>query len=122
MAITIEAYTVVAQKARIAEALEAGEIPIPNTPLADDHLWRCSFMAHADALAFADKLQALGFNTTQGPDSDVVVVNEFDQSIDPYCEWLKMAKWENAWIAWLNGTQPRTVFAKEGGTPRPAQA
>lgn len=118
MAVPIEAYTVVAQKERMIPLLENEQIELPNsTALADDHIWCCSFMAHGDALTFADQLQALDLNTTQGPDSDVVIVNEFDQSIDPYCEWLQIAPWDKAWIAWLAGTEPNSVVAKEGWDP-----
>ena len=118
MAVPIEAYSVVAQKDRVLEFLDSEQIQPPNnSAVADDHIWACSFMAHGDALAFIGKLQALGLNTTQGPDSDVVVVNEFDQAIDPYCEWLQMAQWDKAWIAWLVGTEPKSVIAKEGWDP-----
>ncbi|MEM9345630.1 MAG: tetratricopeptide repeat protein [Planctomycetota bacterium] len=118
MAVPIEAYTVVAQKERVIDLIESGQLQAPNhRGLADDHLWCCSFMAHSDALALVSRLDALGVNTAQGPDSDIVVVNEFDQSIDPYCEWLQMGQWDKAWIAWLVGTEPKTVVAREGWDP-----
>src|SRR5207253_2872701 len=41
-----------------------------------------------------------------------------DCSINPYCEWLLTGKWEKAVIAWLVGTEPRSVFAREGWDPK----
>lgn len=119
MAVTIEGYSVVAQKARIQHLLEEQAFAIPNsTTLADEHLWKCSFMAHADAKQFLRTLEDLGLNVSQGPDSDVVLVNEFDRAIDPYCEWLATATWEKAVIAWRAGTRPDSVVAREGWDPK----
>jgi tetratricopeptide (TPR) repeat protein len=118
MAIPIEGFTVVAQKARIVHLLENHAIETPNaTALADDDLWRCSFMAEADAQKFMRSLEKLDLNVSQGPDSDVVLVNEFDRSVTPYCEWLVTAKWERAVIAWKVGTRPESVVAREGWDP-----
>jgi Flp pilus assembly protein TadD len=119
MAIPIEGYTVVAQRVRIQHLLDEQKVPSPNAAvLADDHLWRCSFMTHHDAAHFAKSLESLGLNISQGPDSDVVLVNEFDLAIDPYCEWLLTGHWEKAVIAWLAGTEPRTVSARDGWDPK----
>jgi tetratricopeptide (TPR) repeat protein len=119
MAIPIEGYSVVAQRSRIQHLLDAGQIPLLNaTVLADDHLWRCSFMTSDDANHFVKSLASLGLVTSVGPDSDVVVVSEFDRSVEPYCEWLQMAEWEKAVIAWLVGTEPRTIVAREGWDPK----
>jgi tetratricopeptide (TPR) repeat protein len=119
MAITIDAYTVVAKLKSVQRLLSEGTLPLPNsTVLADDDLWRCSFMIHGDAINFMKSLQELGLNTSRGPDSDVVLVHEFDQSIYPYCEWLLTNTWENAVIAWLAGTEPRTIVAREGWDPK----
>lgn len=48
-------------------------------------------------------------NVSQGPDSDAVLVNEFDHPIDPYCEWLTTGIWQKAVIAWRMGTRPESV-------------
>jgi hypothetical protein len=56
-------------------------------------------------------------NVSQGPDSDAVLVNEFDHSIDPYCEWLTTGTWQKAVIAWRSGTRP-AVVAREGWDPK----
>ncbi len=119
MAIPIEGYTVVAQRDRIQDLLDSEKVPTPNaTVLADDYLWRCSFMTEGDATRFAKSLESLGLNISQGPDSDVVLVNEFDLAIAPYCEWLLTARWEKAVIAWLAGTDPRTLVARQGWDPK----
>ncbi len=119
MAVPIEGYSVVAQKARIIHLLEDDAIEIPNaTALGDDDIWRCCFMAEADARAFIQSLEKLDLNVSQGPDSDVVLVNEFDRSVDPYCEWLVTAKWEKAVIAWKAGTRPESIVAREGWDPK----
>ena len=122
MAIAIEGFSIVGRKARLEEnfdgGLEALSKIVPNaTELADDDLWRCSFMAAADAETFLEQLQEAGLNSNQGPDSDLVLVSEFDLSIEPYCEWLKVVQWEKGVIAWLEGTTPETVVAREGWSP-----
>lgn len=119
MAIPIEGFSVVAQLERIQYLLDKNSIEIPNaTALADKHVWRCSFMAHADAQRFVESLEGLGLNTSQGPDSDVVIATEFDRSIEPYCEWLRIGVWEKAVIAWKEGTKTETVTAREGWDPK----
>lgn len=99
--------------------LDDGSFEIPNsTALGDDHIWRCSFLAMADAEKFMMTLQKLELNTSQGPDSDAVLVSEFDGSIEPYCEWLTTAAWDKALIGWKTGTHPKTVVAREGWDPK----
>lgn len=119
MAITIEGFSVVAQKARIQHLLEREAFAIPNsTALSDEHLWKCSFMAHVDAQKFLRTLEELGLNVSQGPDSDAVLVNEFDSSVAPYCEWLTIGRWEKAVIGWRAGTRPESIVAREGWDPK----
>jgi tetratricopeptide (TPR) repeat protein len=119
MAVPIEGYSVVAQFARIEPLLKDGSVKIPNaTALADQHIWKCSFMALDDARKFLNTLEHLGLNGSRGPDSDVVLANEFDRSIEPYCEWLKTVVWEKALIAWKDGTPLETVTAREGWDPK----
>lgn len=118
MALPIEGFTVVVKLGRIEEILSNEQITIPNgTALNDDHIWRCSFMAEADAQGFADELERQGLNISQGPDSDVVIASEFSQEIVPYCEWLQTAEWDKAVIAWMAGTKPEKVIAREGWDP-----
>lgn len=118
MAVPIEGYSVVAKLERVRPLLDEGSIVAPNsTALADDDIWRCCFMAEADARSFIDRLSEHGLNTSRGPDSDVVLVGEFDQLVDPYCEWLNLGTWSKAVIGWRVGTEPKTVVAKEGWDP-----
>lgn len=117
MAIPIEGYSVVVKKSCFE--LHKDDIEIPNnTALGDDDIWCCSFMSEQDARVFVQKLEAMELNGSQGPDSDIVLVNEFDQSIEPYCEWLSTTKWEKAVIAWAAGTKPESVVAREGWDPK----
>ena len=119
MAITIEGFTVVAKRARIQHLLDGGSIAGPNsTALHDEHVWKCSFMAEADARNLLRTLETLGLNTSQGPDSDAVLISEFDRSVDPYCEWIRTGLWEKAVIAWKEGTSPESVSAREGWDPK----
>lgn len=119
MAVPIEGFSVVVQRARIQHLLESESIGIPNaTALGDDDIWRCCFMAEADAEQFIEALEQLGLNASQGPDSDVVLVSEFDCSLNPYCEWLATARWEKAVIGWKAGTNPKSVVAREGWDPK----
>jgi Flp pilus assembly protein TadD len=118
MAIPIEGTTVVVRCAQITPLIEAGRIVAPNnTCLQDDHLWRCSFMEDREAHVFLHILGREGLNVTQGPDPDAVVVTEYDQKTQPYCEWLAFGTWDKAVIAWLVGTQPERVVAREGWDP-----
>ena len=122
MAIAIEGYSVVGRKDHIDDiypgGVEALTASAPNsTVLADDHLWRCSFMAMSDARRFVRRLTDAGFEVARGPDSDFVIVNEFDLCIEPYCEWLQVKQWNKGVIAWLTGTVPKTLIAREGWTP-----
>jgi len=119
MAVTIEGYTVVAQLPRVQRLLDDGSVKIPNsTALSDSHIWKCSFMALDDARKFLQALETLGLNGSQGPDSDIVIADEFHRSVEPYCEWLKMGVWEKAVIAWKEGTAPETVSARQGWDPK----
>ncbi len=119
MAVPIEGFSVVAQLNRIQHLLENGSIQPPNSnALSDEHLWKCGFMAKGDAQRFMENLAKLGLNVAQGPDSDVVLATEFDRSVEPYCEWLRLAQWEKAVIAWKEGTQPKSVTARPGWDPK----
>ena len=119
MAITIEGFTVVAKLEHLEALLERQDISAPNgTALHDEHLWKCSFMAHEDAQRFHEELGKLGLNISQGADPDAVIASEFNQEVDPYCEWLRMGTWEKAVIGWLDGTEPKSVVAKEGWDPK----
>jgi len=122
MAIAIEGYSVVGRKNHIDDIYPGGVDALtasaPNsTVLADDHLWRCSFMAISDAERLMQRLTDEGFEVAQGPDSDFVIVNEFDLCIEPYCEWLQVKQWNKGVIAWLTGTVPKTLIAREGWRP-----
>ena len=119
MAIPIEGFSVVAQFNRIQHLLDDESLTVPNsTAISDSHIWRCSFMAEADAMKFLRTLRELGLNVEQGPDSDVVLATEFDRSVEPYCEWLRTGVWDKAVIAWKEGTSPETVTAREGWDPK----
>jgi tetratricopeptide (TPR) repeat protein len=119
MAVPIEGFSVVALVDRIQRLFDDGTVQPPNaTALSDTHLWKCSFMARSDAEKFLQTLAKLGLNVSQGPDSDVVLATEFDRSVEPYCEWLRLAVWEKAVIGWKEGTRPETVTARAGWDPK----
>ena len=122
MAIAIQAFSVVGLISHIEEnyvgGVEALSKTIPNeTGLTDDDLWVCSFMVCDDAQRFLERLELTGLNSSQGPDSDLVLVSEFDLSVAPYCEWLEVAQWDKGVIAWRAGTTPRLVRARAGWSP-----
>ncbi|TWT62019.1 tetratricopeptide repeat protein [Rubinisphaera italica] len=119
MTIPIEGYAVVMLKSRIQHLLDDGTLKPANCKtIADDHLWSSSFMTQEDAFKYRESLEELDINGTQGPDSDLVIVNEFDQSVTPYCEWLASTRWEKAIIAWKVGTDPQNLFTYEGWDPK----
>ena len=122
MAVAIEAFSVVGNLLAIEDSdlLSKDDLTAmaPNsTALSDADLWRCSFMAESDAAAFIERLNEIGFDTTAGPNSDFVVVNEFDLEVTPYCEWLEVANYQKGVIAWKVGSNPETVTAREGWSP-----
>lgn len=121
MAIAIEGATIVARLDRIAELVDGGldgvrqlQVGTCSIAFTDDNLWRCSFMVDAEAIEFLDRLRQLGLNAIPGPDPDVVLTNEFDLEVMPYCEWLKLARIQKAVIAWLDGTEPTSIVAHDG--------
>lgn len=121
MAVAIEGFSVVVLKERIHQQLDGGESELDELAgnsqvLADDHFWRCSYMAQADAITLTEKLALRGFNVVTGPDSDVVLVSEFDQSVEPYCEWIQVTQMKGGKgvIAWLAGTTPESIIARDG--------
>ena len=122
MAIAVEAFCVVGNLQTIdaADLLSRDALTdlAPNSNvLNDDDLWRCSFMAESDAAAFLERLNEIGFSTTTGPNSDFVLVNEADQEITPYCEWLEVTTYQKGVIAWKVGSNPENVTARAGWTP-----
>lgn len=122
MAIAVEAYSVIAIQARVEEkfagGLEALSSQVPNaTEIRDDDLWQCSFMAMADAENFLSQLKKGGLDNDKGADPDLVIVNEFDGSVFPYCEWLRVAQWDKGLVAWLEGSQPENLVARKGWSP-----
>ena len=123
MAIAIEGFSVVVLRDRADDAIDGGvEILSTTTPngtaIMDDDLWRCSFMVMDDAMRFMEELTSAGLQVQRGPDPDAVIVSEFEETVEPYCEWLKIAKWEQGVIAWLDGTDPKTLIAREGWSPK----
>jgi tetratricopeptide (TPR) repeat protein len=118
MSITIEGFSVVAKRALVQPFLDDDTITPPNLMhLGDDDIWRCSFMSHDDAAAFLDKLEVAGLNGSKGPNPDAILVNEFTQEVYPYCEWLKIANYQKAVIAWLIGSDPEKLVTHEGFDP-----
>lgn len=119
MAVLIEGFAVLAKWEVIEPLIEERVFEIPNnTALNDGLIWCCNFMAKEDALKVLNTLAAKGLNTSQGPDSDVVLMDEYDGSVDPYCEWISSSRWEKALIAWKKGTSPDSVTAREGWDPK----
>jgi tetratricopeptide (TPR) repeat protein len=119
VAVVIEGFTVLVRLDRIQARLSHPTFEIPNsTALFDDHLWRCAFMAQADARTFVQYLGKLGMKVEPGPDCEAVIVDEFDVANQPSCEWLNITKWEKAVIAWRAGTDLATVMAREGWDPQ----
>ena len=119
MAVVIEGYTVLVRLDRIQSRLSHPTFEIPNsTALFDDHLWRCAFMAEADARRFVDYLGKLGMKVEPGPDCEALIVDEFDVATRQPCEWLNITMWAKAVIAWRAGTELTTVMAREGWDPQ----
>ncbi len=78
-------------------------------------------MADADGEALFEQLRSQGLNANPGPDPDMVLVNEFDLQVEPYCEWLIVHRAQKAVIAWLVGTTPKTVIATPGWSLKTGQ-
>ena len=118
MSITIEGFSVVVKRELVQPFLDDDRIVPPNRMfLGDNDIWRCSFMSNDDAGAFVKKLEALGLNGTNGPNPDLVLVNEFNQDVYPYCEWLELGNYQKAIVAWKAGSDPEKLVAHEGFDP-----
>ena len=118
MSITIEGFSVVAKWKLVQPLLDDDRIVPPNRMyLGDDDIWRCSFMSNDDAGAFIKKLEALGLNGSTGPNPDVVLVNEFNHEVYPYCEWLQLGNYQKAIVAWMAGSDPEKLVSHEGFDP-----
>ena len=118
MSITIEGFSVVVKQELVQPFLDDDRIIPPNRMfLGDDDIWRCSFMSNDDAGAFIKKLEALGLNASTGPNPDVVLVNEFEHEVYPYCEWLELGNYQKAVVAWKTGSDPEKLVAHEGFDP-----
>ena len=118
MSITIEGFSVVAKRELVQPFLDDDRIVPPNRMfLGDDDIWRCSFMSNDDAGAFVKKLETLGLNGSTGPNPDVVLVNEFNHDVYPYCEWLQLGNYQKAIVAWMTGSDPEKLVAHEGFDP-----
>jgi tetratricopeptide (TPR) repeat protein len=119
MAIVIEGFTVVVRLECTQGRFSHPTFDLPNsTALFDEHLWRCAFMAEADARSFLDYLGTLGMKVEPGADCEAIVVDEFDGAESAPCGWLRVAKWDRAVVAWRTGTKPETVVAREGWDPQ----
>jgi hypothetical protein len=118
LAIAIEGLTIVVRLDRAAELLPGGIDALARegngSAGKDSYLWRCCFMADVDGETLFERLRTWGLNATPSPDPDMVLVNEFDLEVHPYCEWLVVCRVEKAVIAWLAGTTPETVIATSG--------
>jgi tetratricopeptide (TPR) repeat protein len=118
LAIAIEGLSIVVRLDRAAELLPGGIDALAHegngSAGKDSYLWRCCFMADVDGEALFERLRARGLNAAPGPDPDMVLVNEFDLEVHPYCEWLVVSRVERAVIAWIAGTTPETVIATSG--------
>lgn len=118
MSITIEGFSVVVKWDLVQPFLDDDRIIPPNGMfLGDDDIWRCSFMSNDEAGAFIKKLEALGLNGSTGPNPDVVLVNEFEHDVYPYCEWLQLGNYQKAVIAWMAGSDPKKLVAREDFDP-----
>ena len=122
MAIAIEGYSVVGRVARMEEHPGGIEGLLEDIApelgwIQDDDLWCRAFMAEEDAAHLMNLFNKVGFETEKGPESDFVMVNEFDRSMSPYCEWLNISEWDKGVIAWLAGTEPDKLIAREGWSP-----
>ncbi|MCA9217512.1 MAG: tetratricopeptide repeat protein [Planctomycetales bacterium] len=119
MAIPLEGYSVVAQLNRISHLLKSNEVSATTrSVVSDGNIWRRSFMAEEDARKFLQELQERNVNVQFGPDPDAVLVNEFDQSIEPHCSWLSVSTYEKAVIGWRTGTDPNAIVAYEDWDPK----
>lgn len=109
-------------KSRIDEKYEGGVDALSKfvhglVQLTDDDLWACSFMVYTDAVRFMEQLQQAGVESSQGPDPDLVLVNEFDSSVSANCDWLEIGRSERAVIVKRTGAAADPLIAPQGWTP-----
>ena len=62
-------------------------------------------------------LESHELNLSQGPDSDGVLVSEFEKSVEPFCEWLELASYKKSLIGFKTGSRPNRIVAREDWDP-----
>lgn len=119
MAVLIQGFSVVVQqatlKAKYPGGLDAYREECPNSTFcADDLLARIGFMVQNDAEAFIAQLAAKGLTPFQNNAcEDVALVTPVDGPLRP-CQWLEVAPWGPAAMAWLAGTHRGDIHAPQG--------
>lgn len=118
MALPIEGTAVVVRNAaiekKVAGGLDGFGPVVPNaTGITDDHIYRVGFMSEVDAEQFGRELSHYGLEQPE----DFVIVRSYMPAEEQVLPWLSVGKWDKATIAWLKGTEPRTVTAPEGWDP-----
>jgi len=119
MAVLIQGFSVVVQQATLKTkypgGLEAYRGECPNSTFcADDFLTRVGFMVQNDAEGFIAHLATKGLTPFRNSAcEDVALVTPADGSLRP-CDWLKIAPWGPAAIAWLANTHCGEIHAPHG--------
>jgi tetratricopeptide (TPR) repeat protein len=116
MAILIEAFTVIVRKATLQAkypgGVEALQRACPNnTGCGDEHLFRAGFMVADDARTFVARLAEAGLTPEKdGVSEDVAIVSQFTGPFKA-CPWLKLGKFREHVIAWLDGADVGDLIA-----------
>ncbi len=97
-----------------AGGVDGFQTVVPNSTFcADPHIARVSFMREQDAEQFKKELEH--YHLSEPDDFLTVRINmPFQEQI---LDWLSIARYEKATIAWLEGTEPTSIFAPEGWDP-----
>lgn len=119
MAVLIEVFSVVVQQATLQAEYPGGmdsyRRECPNaTFCADDLLTRVGFMAQSDAEAFIARLAAKGLTPLRNHVcEDVALVTPAGGPLRP-CDWLELAPWGPAAMAWLANTTRGDIHVPSG--------
>ncbi|OYP38371.1 tetratricopeptide repeat protein [Rhodopirellula sp. MGV] len=121
MPVLVEGTAVVIRNDALDRCLEGGAADFhtiaPNAmSFGDGELSQASFMSPRDAEIFFEKLVLMGLRGS-APDPEVVLVDAYQQSVTPDCEWLQLMEYKGNLIASLAGNQSNVVVAPESWDP-----
>jgi tetratricopeptide (TPR) repeat protein len=121
MPVLLEGTAVVIRNDALDRCLEGGAEDFhsiaPNAmSFGDGELSQASFMSSRDAELFRDKLVLMGLKHDE-ESPELVLVDAYNQTMNPHCDWLQLMEYKGSLIASLVGNHSDVVVAPESWDP-----